>query len=182
MSGVVISAGHTRNSGPAAATKKQKKVFQRGVSEGHFRPLGGSPERFCVMYPGGNFVKIPPPEGQIGQGTSTERFLFENQCRRWPRRPCGQLGVFIFSDDVGKTLFPGGCFRGVFQRGVSEGCFRPLGLRDRPAQGNLGTHPHLGVSDTGASRLVEPGGFAEGASQVLLHRCASKRRLVGGGA
>ena len=99
-------------------------VFQRGVSagcfRGCFRPLGGSPERFCVMYPGGNFVKIPPPEGQIGPGTSTERFLFENQCRRWPRRPCGQLGMFISSDDVGKTLFPGG----VFQRGVSEGCFR----------------------------------------------------------
>ena len=116
-----------------------------GVSEGCFRPLGGSPERFYVMYPGGNFVKIPPLEGQIGQGTSTERFLFENQCRRWPRRPCGQLGMIIFSDDVGKTSFPGlgvseGCFRGVFQRGVSEGCFRPLGLRDRPAQGNFETH------------------------------------------
>ena len=66
------------------------------------------------MYPGGSFVKIPPPEGRIGQGTSTERFLFENQCRRWPRRPRGQLGVFIFSDDFGKTLFPGG----VFQKGL----------------------------------------------------------------
>ena len=81
------------------------------------------------MYPGGNFVKIPPPEGPIGQGTSTARFLVRNQCRRWPRRPCGQLGVIIFNDDVGKTLFPGGgvsegCFRGAFQRGVSEGCFR----------------------------------------------------------
>ena len=124
-----------------------RRVFQRGVSEGCFRPLGGSPERVCVMSPGGNSVKIPPPEGQIGPGTSTERFRFENQCRRWPRRPCGQLGVFIFSDDVGKTSFPAGglsegCFRGAFQRGVSEGCFRHLGLRDRPAQGNFGTHPY----------------------------------------
>ena len=102
--------------------------FKWGVSEGCFRPLGGSPERFCVMYPGGNFVKIPPPEAQSGEETSTERFPFENQCRRWPRRTCGQLGVFIFRDDVGQTLFPGGCvsegcFRGVFQRGVSD----PLG-------------------------------------------------------
>ena len=78
-------------------------AFQRGVSDGRFRPLGGSPERFCVMYPGGNFLEIPPPEGPIGQGTSTARFLVRNQCRRWPRRPCGQLGVFIFSDDVGTT-------------------------------------------------------------------------------
>ena len=75
--------------------------------------------------------KFPLTEGQIGQETSTERFLVRNQCRRWPRRPCGQLGVFIFNDDVGKTSFPGAvfqrgvserCFREVFQRGVSEGC------------------------------------------------------------
>ena len=100
-------------------------VFQRGVSEGCFRPLGGSPERFCVMYLGGNFVKIPPPEGQIRPGTSTERSPFENQCRRWPRRPCGQLGVFIFSDDVGKTLFPVGVLRRGFQRGVRPCKARP---------------------------------------------------------
>ena len=107
----------------AVAKVRFREVFQRGVSEGCFRPLGGSPERFCVMYPGCKFVKIPPPEGQIGQGTSTERFIFKNQCRRWPRRPCGQLGVFIFDGDVGKTSFPGGCFivvfHRVFHRGVS---------------------------------------------------------------
>ena len=32
---------------------------------------------------------------------------------------------------------------GVFQKGVSEGCFRPLGLRDRPAQGNFDTRPSV---------------------------------------
>ena len=99
--------------------------FQRGVSEGCFRPLGGSPERLCVMHPGGHFVKIRLPEGHIGQETGTARFLVRNQCRRWPRRPCGQLGVFIFNDDVGKTSFP----RGVFQRGVSEVNFRGVSQR-----------------------------------------------------
>ena len=62
------------------------------------------------MYPGGNFVEFRLPEGQIGQGTSTERSSSKINAEDGL-----ELRMFIFNDAVGKTVFPGECFSGVFQ-------------------------------------------------------------------
>ena len=105
-----------------------QRVFQRGVSEGCFRPLGGFPEGFCVMYPGGNLVKIPHPEGQIGQGTSTERFVFEISAEDGLDVLVGNSACSFSATMLGKPRFRGGvsegCFRGVFQTPWLEGPLR----------------------------------------------------------
>ena len=89
-------------------------VFQRCFRE-CFKPLAGFPERFCVLYPGGTFVKVRLPEGQIGRGTSTERFLGEISAEV-ASMPLWATRRVHFQRRRWEHLVSGG----VFQRGVSD--------------------------------------------------------------
>ena len=83
-------------------------VFHRGVSE------VVAPKRICVISGSHVFARFlfledKSPEGPPQPDSSSEISAEDGL----------DVCVLISNDDVGQTSFPGGCFIGVFHRGVS---------------------------------------------------------------
>ena len=88
-------------------------MFQRGVSQ------VAAPKRICYILGRHIVERFLSLEDKSPKGPAQAASSSEISAEGGLDVPVGNSACSFSNDDVGQTLFPGGCFIGVFHRGVS---------------------------------------------------------------